>query len=214
MEILPYLTQKKTWPYEGKHILAQYTDKSIVVYQAYRPSIGEFAVNNQYFGGDFSYSRWSWIKTNFLWMMYRSVWGTKNGQEIILRVLIKKDFFDSLLIEAVESSWNDRLYPTEKEWKSAIARSNVRLQWDPDHSPTGGKLKRRAIQIGLRRSALEEYGKNAIIKIDDISNFVSQQRANIENTEHPLETPVERIYFPSSEEARRVIGLSDMKIGV
>ncbi|WP_287277994.1 MULTISPECIES: DUF4291 family protein [unclassified Okeania] len=25
----------------------------------------------------------SWIKTNFLWMMYRSAWGSKTGQEII-----------------------------------------------------------------------------------------------------------------------------------
>jgi len=26
----------------------------------------------------------------------------------------------------------------------------VRLQWDPDHSPKGEKLARRAIQLGLK----------------------------------------------------------------
>ena len=26
----------------------------------------------------------------------------------------------------------------------------VRLQWDPDHSPTYGKMQRRAIQLGLK----------------------------------------------------------------
>ncbi|WP_216092858.1 DUF4291 family protein [Candidatus Marithrix sp. Canyon 246] len=25
----------------------------------------------------------TWIKTNFLWMMYRSEWGTKQGQETV-----------------------------------------------------------------------------------------------------------------------------------
>lgn len=29
-------------------------------------------------------------------------------------------------------------------------KSDVRLQWDPDHVPTGESHKRRAIQLGLR----------------------------------------------------------------
>jgi hypothetical protein len=31
-----------------------------------------------------------------------------------------------------------------------VARSEVRLQWNPDHDPTGNKLERRALQLGLR----------------------------------------------------------------
>ena len=209
METAPYLEQKKTWPRDGKHILACYDENTIVVYQAFRASIGKFAIKNQYFGEDFSYSRWSWIKTNFLWMMYRSGWATKPGQKVILRVTIHRDFFDSLLIQAVESTWNKNIYPTEKAWKSDIVRSNVRLQWDPDHTPTGGKLERRAIQLGLRRKALEEYGRNAIVNIDDISHFVSQQRPYISiEQRQQLHTPREKIYCPSSEQAKQVIGLS------
>ena len=209
METVPYLEQKHTWPHDGKHILADYDENTIVVYQAFRSSIGRFAIKNQYFGGDFSYARWSWIKTNFLWMMYRSGWGTKPGQEVILQITIPRDFFDSLLIQAVESTWNEHIYSTEKAWKSDLARSNVRLQWDPDHSPTGGKLKRRAIQLGLRREALEEYGRNAIVNINDISHFVSQQRQYISiEQRQQLHTPREKIYCLSSEEAKRVIGLS------
>jgi len=210
---LPYLEQTKSWPRAGKHILAQYDDESIVVYQAYHPVIGEFAAKYQYFGGEFNYTRWSWIKTNFLWVMYRSGWGTKQGQETILRVTLKKDFFDALLTEAVESSRNGHLYATEKAWKTALARSNVRLQWDPDHGPTGGKLQRRAIQLGLRGRALEEYGKEAIIKIDNISEFVTQQRPYITKEErHQLQTPVENVYCPTSEAAERNIGLSECPI--
>jgi len=41
-----YSEQVKVWPGEGRHILAQYDDDSIIVYQAYRPSIGQFAADN------------------------------------------------------------------------------------------------------------------------------------------------------------------------
>ena len=41
--------EEKIWPREGKHILAQYDENSIVVYQAYRPEIAEYAVANQRF---------------------------------------------------------------------------------------------------------------------------------------------------------------------
>lgn len=34
----PYLTQFSKWPKTGRHILAQYDDQTIVLYQAYRPA--------------------------------------------------------------------------------------------------------------------------------------------------------------------------------
>ena len=49
----PWLTQsyvdqkEKVWPEEGRHILAQYDDNSVVVYQAYCPEIAEYAVKHQ-----------------------------------------------------------------------------------------------------------------------------------------------------------------------
>jgi hypothetical protein len=71
----PYVEQTQGWPQTGRHILAHFDDDTIIVYQAYRPEIGSFAVEKGYFGGEFKYSRMSWIKPNFLWMMYRSEWG-------------------------------------------------------------------------------------------------------------------------------------------
>src|SRR5439155_1072965 len=80
-----YRDQVARWPREGRHVLAQCTDDTIVVYQAYRPSITEHAVRHQRFGGgDFSFSRMSWVKPSFLWMMFRSGWATKVGQEVVL----------------------------------------------------------------------------------------------------------------------------------
>jgi hypothetical protein len=36
----------------------------------------------------------------------------------------------------------------------AVAESNVRLQWNPDHNPKGEKVERRAIQLGRRGDAI------------------------------------------------------------
>jgi hypothetical protein len=133
----PYAVQVRRWPQSGRHILAQFDDETVVVYQAYRPAIGHFAAARKYFGGEFSLNRMSWIKTNFLWMMYRSGWGTKEGQEVTLAIWLQREAFDGLLAQAVPSSFAAALYASEREWKRAVQHSEVRLQWDPDHGPRG-----------------------------------------------------------------------------
>ena len=119
----PYTEQVKLWPKEGRHILAQYDDDTIIVYQAYRPSIGQFVVKNGVFGGDFSYSRMSWVEPNFLWMMYRSSWGTKEGQEVTLSLRLRRPFFDGLLAQAVPSLWDPDQFATEEDWAREVRRS-------------------------------------------------------------------------------------------
>src|SRR5215510_12899369 len=111
-----YHDQAMRWPQEGRHIMAQFDDESVVVYQAYRPAMGSFAAQHGYFGGEFSYSRMSWIKPNFLWMMFRSGWGTKEGQEITLALRLRRAFFDQLLAGAVASSYTASRMPTREAW--------------------------------------------------------------------------------------------------
>src|SRR5689334_8661914 len=131
-----FSTQAARWPASGRHVLAQYDDETVVVYQAYRPSIGRFAAAHGYFGGDFSLGRMSWIKPNFLWMMYRCGWATKEGQEVVLAVRLKRSAFDEILRQAVHSSFVPEVYGSEDAWRRAVAGSDVRLQWDPDHGPS------------------------------------------------------------------------------
>jgi hypothetical protein len=116
----PYVVQKDRLPKKGRYIVAQYDEESVVVYQAYRPAIGLFAAKEGYFGGEFKRDRMSWIKPNFLWMMYRSGWETKEGQEVTLAVKIKRKAFDEILAEAVPSKFVPELYETEKEWMVSI----------------------------------------------------------------------------------------------
>jgi len=106
--VLPYQEQVHNWPRRGRHILAQFDDKSIVVYQAYKPAIGHFAAANGYLGGEYHYRRMSWIKTNFLWMMHRSGWGTKSAQEVVLAIRLTRAYFDSLLEQAVHAVYEER----------------------------------------------------------------------------------------------------------
>lgn len=200
-----YLVQLEKWPKEGKYILAQYDEKSVIVYQAYRSSIGHFAAENKYFGGEFSLSRMSWIKPNFLWMMYRCGWATKEGQEVVLAIKMKREGFETILSNAIHSSFQNKLYQNQAEWQKALRHSDVRLQWDPDHDPMGNKQQRRAIQLGLSGKTLELYSKQWIIDITDISEFVREQRENI-HREHcsKLVTPLEQIYPLDNELARQL----------
>lgn len=190
-----YLNQNDRWQARGRVILAQYDVDSIIVYQAYRPSIGHFAAQHGYFGGDFKLSRMTWIKPNFLWMMYRSGWGTKEGQEATLAIRLKRSAFDSILAQAVHSTYIPELYENSQVWAKAIAISDVRLQWDPDHTPTDDRVERRAIQLGLQREAAVNYSREWILSIEDISEFVEEQRQNVISKNYDaLLTPSECAY--------------------
>lgn len=209
LKTAPYADQNRRWPRLGKVILAQFDEESVVVYQAYRPAIGRFAAEHGYFGGDFKLSRMSWIKLNFLWMMYRSGWGTKPGQEVTLAVRIKRSAFDSILSQAVHSTFERAVYPSQPDWKKAVASSDVRLQWDPDHNPAGGKVERRAIQLGLRGDVLARYAREWIVGIQDISNLVAEQRAAASGKGYEnLVTPEEYPYPVEDEEVARCLELT------
>jgi len=204
-----YLEQLTRWPASGRHILAQFDTDTVVVYQAYRPIIGLFAAMNQRFGGEFSFNRMSWIKPNFLWMMYRSGWGAKEGQEVTLAVRMRRTGFDQILQLAVHSSYLPEVYISPDHWKARLAESQVRLQWDPDHDPHGGKLERRAIQLGIAGDILRQYAQDWIVSIEDISGFVAEQRLRAESDRFAnLFTPREEVYPISNPEVAQRIGIN------
>lgn len=195
LKLESYIAQLERWPKTGNHILAQFDDDTVVVYQAYKPTIGEFAADHGYFGGSYSLDRMSWIKTNFLWMMYRSNWGTSFNQEVVLAIWLKRSAFEQILSEAVHSSFNAAQYGTQEQWGAEMQRSNVRLQWDPDHNPYGQKQERRAVQLGMKGSTLQRFAREWIVRIENISAFVATQRAHVEKKQlQNLVTPQEHVY--------------------
>jgi hypothetical protein len=208
LDLEPYPEQVNLWPKSGRHILAQFDESTVIVYQAYRPAIGRFAVEHGQFGGEFSYARMSWIKPNFLWMMFRSGWGTKEGQEVTLALRLRRQFFDEVLAAAVPSAWDRDRYDTPEAWSAAVTRSSVRLQWDPDHHPSGAPLERRAIQIGIRGEMLERFGRRELLEVIDLSAFVAEQRSRLASSGvDALVAPRERVYLPASAAVIAQLGL-------
>ena len=172
-----YKDQKDRLPASGKHIIGQFDDENLVVYQAYNHSIADFAVKNKYLGGSsYSYSRMTWIKPNFLWMMFRAGWATKENQERILAITLSRKTFETILAAAVHTTFKSSVYATEADWKAALSHLDVRIQWDPDHNPYGNPIERRAIQLGIKGKMAENYAKEWIVAIEDITEFVHQQK--------------------------------------
>jgi len=204
----PYLAQTARLPKTGRHILAQFDDESVIVYQAYRPAISYFAAHHGSFGGEFSLNRMSWIKPNFLWMMYRCGWASKEGQEVVLAVRLKRTAFDEILRRAVHSTFVREVYENEAAWKAAVARSDVRLQFDPDHLPSGAPVERRAIQLGLRGEVLAKYAKEWLLGIEDISDFVREQSQHASSPFDRLITPKEEVYPVTDPEVAARLGLA------
>ncbi|CAB4394971.1 unnamed protein product [Rhizophagus irregularis] len=191
-----YISQLQRWPKEGRHIMGQFDDNSIIVYQAYNPSIANYAVKHQKFGGqDFSWTRMSWIKPNFTWMMYRSGWATKNNQERILAIKLSRQGFEEVISKAVPTNFNSFSPISREEWQEKLKSSEVRVQWDPDHNLLGEKIQRRAIQLGMKGDILKKYSDEYIISIEDITEFVNEQYELIKmNKLDQVMTPVEQIY--------------------
>lgn len=197
-----YKEQKLLWPDSGCQILANYNEDSIVVYQAFSPSIAEYAVRLQRFGGpDYKLTRMTWIKTSFLWMMFRSGWATKKDQERILAIYVSLEGFEEILRRACLAKGQ-----TENNIDGNLV--TVRLQWDPDHNPYGEKEQRRAVQLGLRGDTLNLFLQKWILQIEDITNFVKAQHEHVlAGKLDELEMPEEKVYTVKDKTIVEIIGL-------
>ena len=159
--------------YEKKEVRAVYDNDIIRVYQAYNKLIASEAVE---LGTNFKMDRMSWIKPSFLWMMYRCGWASKENQECVLAIDIKREGFDYMINNSVESVYRENLYGSVAYWKYKMQRTNVICQWDPERDIMGNPLGYRTIQLGLRGDALRKYVQEWIVSIEDITEYVLKLR--------------------------------------
>lgn len=129
-------------------------------------------------------------------------WGTKEGQETILGLRLRRAFFDRLLAMAVPSSFEASQMDHRDAWHAVVAASDVRLQWDPDHAPSGARLERRAIQLGLRGATLQAFATEELVEVIDMTRFVAAQRVHAQDLSPALLCPVERVYTLSTPRER------------
>ncbi|MBQ9140308.1 MAG: DUF4291 domain-containing protein [Lachnospiraceae bacterium] len=181
---------------EKKEIRAVYTNDTIRVYQAYNEAIAKEAVQKGTFGSRFKMERMTWIKPSFLWMMYRCGWGTKENQERVLAIDMKREFFDYIVNSAVVSSYNEATDMSREQWQEQVKNSDIRCQWDPEKDIWGNSLEYRSIQLGLRGKAVYSYVNEWIVHIEDITDYVTdlyERRNRGEDISQLL--PKEQVYI-------------------
>ncbi|WP_067813552.1 DUF4291 domain-containing protein [Nocardia inohanensis] len=150
-------------------IRADFDRETIVVYQAFNAAIATAAVTAQRFVDPFSLNRMTWIKPSYRWLMHRSNWARKPGQERILAVRITRTGWEEALSHAVLTSPERRVYSDAAQWKKQFAITPVHVQWDPEYSIRGAKLDHRSIQIGLSRNIIERYVDDWTVEIRDLT---------------------------------------------
>jgi len=195
-----------------RQIYAQYNEKTIRVYQAYRNSIAEKAVSAQTFVPPFKLERMTWIKPSFLWMMYRSNWAQSEGQENILAIDISREGFEWALKNACLSHYDQTVYQNEQLWEERKSNSPVRIQWDPERDIHLEKLEHRSIQIGLSGDSVKLYVENWIQKITNIKDQVIEIRELLKRGEAEKTRALlpEECWYPVEKSIASHIGESSM----
>ncbi|WP_198029262.1 DUF4291 domain-containing protein [Actinoplanes sp. N902-109] len=177
-----------------RQVRAVYGERTITVYQAYSAEIAGAAVRAGRFVAPFRVGRMTWIKPSFRWMMYRSGWATKPGQEHILAVEITRDGFDAALAEACPSHYDHSTGETRADWARRLKASPVRVQWDPERDLQLRALPYRSLQLGLAGPAAQRYVAEWTVSITDVTALARQIAASRD----PGLLPVERPY-PENE---------------
>ncbi|MEV7325491.1 DUF4291 domain-containing protein [Streptomyces sp. NPDC093970] len=162
---------------ELHRIRALHTASTITVYQAYSPEIGLPAARDGHFPAAWKPDRMTWIKPSFTWMMYRSGWGTKEAQETVLAVEIRRDGFDWALRHACLSSYVRGLHPDRGSWQRDLKRAPARVQWDPERDLHLQPLPYRSLQLGLSGEAARRYADEWTVTIRDVTPLAHEIHA-------------------------------------
>ncbi|HTK11571.1 MAG TPA: DUF4291 family protein [Ktedonobacteraceae bacterium] len=107
-----------------------------------------------------------------LWLMERSNWGLKSGQEMILAIRITRQGWEEALSHAVLTSYDPRVYRHYDEWAAQFERALVHVQWDPERTLRGKSLPVHSIQVGLSRHIIEKYVSEWTVEIQDATPSV------------------------------------------
>lgn len=195
---------------EEYEIRATYDEQTITVYQAYSPAIALPAIQNNRFVPPFSLNRMTWIKPSFTWMMERSNWGQKPGQEKVLAIRITRQGWEEALSHAVLSSYAPRIYANHDEWKTQHEQALVVVQWDPERTLRGKNLPVRSIQVGLSRHIIAKYANEWIVGIGDATPLVRKMYRLLQDGQESKARdflPKERVY-PVNEAVMKRLGMS------
>lgn len=188
-------------------IRADFDATSLVVYQAYRAEIALPAVAQQRFVPPFSLGRMTWIKPSFLWMMERSNWARKPGQECVLAIRITRAGWEEALSQAVLTAPQKGVYRDQDNWRHQMDHAPVLVQWDPERTLRGKSLPHKSIQVGLSRQIIQRYVEEWTLAIENVTPLVHKLYSLIQSGHADRTTaawPRERVYPLPAAIARRL----------
>ncbi|MFI5276642.1 MAG: DUF4291 domain-containing protein [Ktedonobacterales bacterium] len=178
-------------------IRADYDERSLVVYQAYRPEIADAALRAGRFVEPFSLNRMTWIKPSFLWMIERCGWASKPGQERVLAIRMSRAGWEEALGLATLTTFEPTLYRDFDTWRRSLETAPVRVQWDPERDLRGKPQERRSIQVGISRDLVPRYVNEWTLEIRDATPLVRSLRHLLDEgraTNAQARLPRERLY--------------------
>ncbi|WP_228925978.1 DUF4291 domain-containing protein [Streptomyces sp. DH7] len=168
-------------------VRADYDARTIVVYQAYAPAIADAALRAGRFVTPFSFHRMTWIKPSFMWLMHRSNWARKPGQERVLAVRISREGWEEALSRAVLTTADP----------AVLSEAAVHVQWDPERSLRGAALNHYSIQVGIGRHLMRTFTDDWVVSITDLTPHV-HKAASLIRAGHAAKSqrllPSERVY--------------------
>jgi hypothetical protein len=159
-----------------REVRARYTPDTVTVYQAYPVEIAVPALAAGRFVAPFKRERMTWIKPSFLWMMYRSGWASKPGQERVLAVDITRAGFEWALAHSCLSHYDRDRHSDAGAWSQQLKASPVRVQWDPERSLRLAPLPHRSLQVGLSGVAVGKYVEEWTVGITDMTRVAHRIR--------------------------------------
>jgi hypothetical protein len=195
-------------PTPTHEIRADYDATTIVVYQAFRAEIALPALREQRFVPPFSMNRMTWIKPSFLWLMERSNWAQKSGQEYILGVRITRAGWEEALSHGVLTHPVKAIYGSTEAWKEQMKNALVNIQWDPERSIRGAHLPYDSIQVGLSRHISPRYVDEWMISIEDMTPLVKKMHTHLragDVDKAKKHLPVEKVYPIPDEIGKRLL---------
>lgn len=189
-------------------IRADYDRDTITIYQAYSDAIADAALAAGRFVPPFSFHRMTWIKPSFLWLMHRSNWGQKSGQERVLAVRVRRAGWEKALSLGVLTTFVPGVFASPDEWAERFATAQVHVQWDPERTLRGAALSDGSIQVGLSRHIIREYTDEWVTRIEDYTPRVRKiygllQSGRADQAKRHL--PPERTYPVNAEVGRRLL---------
>ncbi|MFF5145851.1 DUF4291 domain-containing protein [Streptomyces sp. NPDC013157] len=141
------------------------------------PEIGRPAVREGRFTDGWKRDRMTWIKPSFLWMTYPCGWATKEGQETVPAVEIRRAGFEWALRSACLSSCVHGVHPDRAAWRRQLKRAPARVQWDPERDLRLQPLPYRPLQRGLSGEAVRRCADEWTVAVRDVTPLAHEIHA-------------------------------------